>query len=279
MPVLQQKPITPSGRFYFKNKSELSSKRPERSLTKGVHRKKGRNSYGRITSRRRGGGHKRLYRTIDFRRQKFDLDAKIIALEYDPNRTAHLALLEYSDGEKSYILAPSGLQKGDIVRSSKEKIDFNTGNAMPLMFLPLGTKVHCVEMLPGAGAKIARSAGSEVRLISVEGGYASLKMPSDEIRLVKENCIATIGSVGNSSHQKSTIGKAGRNRWKGRRPRVRGVAMNPVDHPMGGGEGRTSGGGHPSSPWGQLSKGFPTRRKSKPSNSQILVRRNGRRVK
>tara|TARA_B100000085_G_scaffold271679_1_gene285353 strand:- start:494 stop:946 length:453 start_codon:yes stop_codon:yes gene_type:complete len=150
---------------------------------------------------------------------------------------------------------------------------------MPLMFLPLGTKVHCVEMLPGAGAKIARSAGSEVRLISVEGGYASLKMPSDEIRLVKENCIATIGSVGNSSHQKSTIGKAGRNRWKGRRPRVRGVAMNPVDHPMGGGEGRTSGGGHPSSPWGQLSKGFPTRRKSKPSNSQILVRRNGRRVK
>lgn len=279
MPVLQQKPITPSGRFYFKNKSELSSKRPERSLTKGVHRKKGRNSYGRITSRRRGGGHKRLYRTIDFRRQKFDLDAKIIALEYDPNRTAHLALLEYSDGEKSYILAPSGLQKGDIVRSSKEKIDFNIGNAMPLMFLPLGTKVHCVEMLPGAGAKIARSAGSEVRLISVEGGYASLKMPSDEIRLVKENCIATIGSVGNSSHQKSTIGKAGRNRWKGRRPRVRGVAMNPVDHPMGGGEGRTSGGGHPSSPWGQLSKGFPTRRKSKPSNSQILVRRNGRRVK
>ncbi|MEC8044223.1 MAG: 50S ribosomal protein L2 [Verrucomicrobiota bacterium] len=279
MPVLQQKPITPSGRFYFKNKSELSSKRPERSLTKGVHRKKGRNSYGRITSRRRGGGHKRLFRTIDFRRQKFDLDAKIIALEYDPNRTAHLALLEYSDGEKSYILAPSGLQKGDIVRSSKEKIDFNTGNAMPLMFLPLGTKVHCVEMLPGAGAKIARSAGSEVRLISVEGGYASLKMPSDEIRLVKENCIATIGSVGNSSHQKSTIGKAGRNRWKGRRPRVRGVAMNPVDHPMGGGEGRTSGGGHPSSPWGQLSKGFPTRRKSKPSNSQILVRRNGRRVK
>ena len=212
MPVLQQKPITPSGRFYFKNKSELSSKRPERSLTKGVHRKKGRNSYGRITSRRRGGGHKRLYRTIDFRRQKFDLDAKIIALEYDPNRTAHLALLEYSDGEKSYILAPSGLQKGDIVRSSKEKIDFNIGNAMPLMFLPLGTKVHCVEMLPGAGAKIARSAGSEVRLISVEGGYASLKMPSDEIRLVKENCIATIGSVGNSSHQKSTIGKAGRNR-------------------------------------------------------------------
>ena len=207
------------------------------------------------------------------------MDAKIIALEYDPNRTAHLALLEYSDGEKSYILAPSGLQKGDIVRSSKEKIDFNTGNAMPLMFLPLGTKVHCVEMLPGAGAKIARSAGSEVRLISVEGGYASLKMPSDEIRLVKENCIATIGSVGNSSHQKSTIGKAGRNRWKGRRPRVRGVAMNPVDHPMGGGEGRTSGGGHPSSPWGQLSKGFPTRRKSKPSNSQILVRRNGRRVK
>lgn len=279
MPILQQKPVTPSGRFFLKNKVDLDTKRPERSLTKGVHRKKGRNAYGRITSRRRGGGHKRLYRQIDFRRDRLNVEAKVIALEYDPNRTAHLALLEYSDGEKSYILAPSTVVVGDILVSSNEKVDFKPGNALPLNLIPLGTRVHCVEMLPGAGAKLARSAGCEVRLISVDGNHASLKMPSGEIRLVKEVCRATIGSVGNSSHQKATIGKAGRNRWKGRRPRVRGVAMNPVDHPMGGGEGRTSGGGHPSSPWGQLSKGFPTRKKSKLSNSQILVRRNGRRVK
>ena len=279
MPVIQQKPVTPSSRFYLKNKTELSSKRPEKSLTKGHHRKKGRNTYGRITSRRRGGGHKRLYRKIDFRRMRLDDPAKVVALEYDPNRTAHLALLEYADGEKAYILASSGLDVGDTVVSSNEKIAFDPGNCLPLNLLPVGTKVHCVEMLPGAGAVIARSAGSEVRLISIDNGQASLKMPSGEIRLVKENCRATIGAVGNSSHQKATIGKAGRNRWKGRRPRVRGVAMNPVDHPMGGGEGRTSGGGHPSSPWGQLSKGFPTRKKSKPSNSQILVRRNGRRLK
>ena len=279
MPILQQKPVTPSGRFYLKNKVDLAKKRPERSLTKSVHRKKGRNAYGRITSRRRGGGHKRLYRVIDFRRTQIDKPSKVIALEYDPNRTAHLALLEFEDGEKTYILAPTGVNVGDTLLSSNSKIDFKPGNALPLNLIPLGTKVHCVEMLPGAGAKMARSAGCEVRLISVDGNHASLRMPSGEIRVVKENCRATIGSVGNSSHQKSTIGKAGRNRWKGRRPRVRGVAMNPVDHPMGGGEGRTSGGGHPSSPWGQLSKGFPTRKKSKSSNSQILVRRNGRRVK
>ena len=279
MPILQQKPVTPSGRFYLKNKVELDTKRPESSLTKGVHRKKGRNAYGRITSRRRGCGHKRLYRQIDFRRSIIDVPATVIALEYDPNRTAHLALLEYKDGTKTYILAPTSVVVGDVLISSNNKIDFNPGNALPLNLIPLGSKVHCVEILPGAGAKLARSAGCEVRLISVDGNHASLKMPSGEIRLVKENCRATIGSVGNASHQKATIGKAGRNRWKGRRPRVRGVAMNPVDHPMGGGEGRTSGGGHPSSPWGQLSKGFPTRKKSKQSNSLILVRRNGRRVK
>ena len=279
MPILQQKPVTPSGRFFLKNKVDLAKKRPERALTKCVHRKKGRNAYGRITSRRRGGGHKRLYRQIDFRREQIDQPAKVLALEYDPNRTAHLALLQFEDGTKTYILAPTSVSVGDTLLSSNQKIDFKPGNALPLNLIPLGTKVHCVEMLPGAGAKLARSAGCEVRLISVDGNHASLKMPSGEIRLVKETCRATVGSVGNSAHQKSTIGKAGRNRWKGRRPRVRGVAMNPVDHPMGGGEGRTSGGGHPSSPWGQLSKGFPTRKKSKPSNSQILVRRNGRRVK
>ena len=273
MPVVQQKPVTPSGRFYLKNKVELSDKRPERSLTKGSHRKKGRNAYGRITSRRRGGGHKRLYRQIDFRRVRLDSPAKVIALEYDPNRTAHLALLEYSDGEKAYILAPTDLKEGDSVLSSNEKIDFEPGNCMPLNLLPMGTKVHCVEMLPGAGAVIARSAGAEVRLISIDAGKASLKMPSGEIRLVNENCRATIGSVGNASHQKATIGKAGRNRWKGRRPRVRGVAMNPVDHPMGGGEGRTSGGGHPKSPWGLLSKGKRTRNKHKQTNQYIVERR------
>jgi large subunit ribosomal protein L2 len=279
MAILQQKPVTPSGRFYIKNKTDLSKKRPEKSLTSGFHRKKGRNTYGRITSRRRGGGHKRLYRTIDFRRNRLDDVATVIALEYDPNRTAHVALVEYSDGEKSYLLAPNSISEGDKLISTNNTVDFTPGNAMPLKNIPLGTKVHCIEMLPGAGAKIARSAGSAARLVSVDGSNASLKMPSGEIRLVNSLCRATIGDVGNGSHQKATIGKAGRNRWKGRRPRVRGVAMNPVDHPMGGGEGKTSGGGHPMSPWGQLSKGFPTRKKSKPSNSMIITRRNGRRVK
>ena len=279
MAILQQKPVTPSGRFYIKNKTDLSKKRPEKSLTTGFHRKKGRNTYGRITSRRRGGGHKRLYRTIDFRRNRLDDVATVIALEYDPNRTAHLALVEYADGEKSYLLAPNSVSEGDKLISTNNTVDFTPGNAMPLKNIPLGTKVHCIEMLPGAGAKIARSAGSAARLVSVDGSNASLKMPSGEIRLVNSLCRATIGDVGNGSHQKATIGKAGRNRWKGRRPRVRGVAMNPVDHPMGGGEGKTSGGGHPMSPWGQLSKGFPTRKKSKPSNSMIITRRNGRRVK
>ncbi|HAF58232.1 MAG TPA: 50S ribosomal protein L2 [Opitutae bacterium] len=279
MAILQQKPVTPSGRFYLKNKQDLSKKRPEKALTSGFHRKKGRNTYGRITSRRRGGGHKRLYRQIDFRRSRVDEGAEIIALEYDPNRTANLALVQYQDGEKAYILAPESVVVGNTLVSSNQSIGFKTGNAMPLKYIPLGTKVHCIEMLPGAGAKICRSAGSSARLISVDGEDASLKMPSGEIRIVKALCRATIGAVGNGNHQKSTIGKAGRNRWKGRRPRVRGVAMNPVDHPMGGGEGRTSGGGHPTSPWGQLSKGFPTRKKSKPSNSSIITRRNGRRVK
>jgi large subunit ribosomal protein L2 len=279
MAILQQKPVTPSGRFYLKNKQELTKKSPEKSLTSGFHRKKGRNTYGRITSRRRGGGHKRLYRQIDFRRDRIDEEAEVMAIEYDPNRTANLALLQYSDGHKAYILAPESVQVGYKLLSSNKSIDFKAGNAIPLKYMPLGTKVHCIEMLPGAGAKISRSAGSAARLISVDGSDASLKMPSGEIRIVKSNCRATIGAVGNGNHQKATIGKAGRNRWKGRRPRVRGVAMNPVDHPMGGGEGRTSGGGHPSSPWGQLSKGFPTRKKSKPSNSMIITRRNGRRVK
>ena len=227
MAILQQKPVTPSGRFYLKNKQDLSTKRPEKLLLKAITAKRGANAYGRITSRRRGGGHKRLYRQIDFRRSKLDDNATVLCFEYDPNRTANLALLEYSDGEKAYILAPSSLEVGDQIVSSNVKVDFKPGNAMPLNLIPFGTKLHCVEMLPGAGAKIARSAGSEVRLISIDNGYASLKMPSGEIRIVKENCRATIGSVGNTSHQKATIGKAGRNRWKGRRPRSKRCRHEP----------------------------------------------------
>jgi large subunit ribosomal protein L2 len=279
MAIIHHKPVTPSTRFYTRNKAEVTDKRPERSLTKGHHRKKGRNSYGRITSRRRGGGHKRLYRTIDFRRDIIDVPATVEAIEYDPNRSSHIALLKYEDGTIRYIPAPLGVEIGDTLISSNGLIDFKSGNSMPISFIPIGTRVHCVELLPGCGAKLARSAGVGVRIMSIDTELATLKMPSGEIRIVKSRCRATVGLVGNSEHQNTTIGKAGRNRWKGRRPRVRGVAMNPVDHPMGGGEGKTSGGGHPSSPWGQLSKGFPTRKKSKSSNSQILIRCNGRKMR
>ena len=259
MAILQQKPVTPSGRFYLKNKQDLSKKRPERSLTSGHHRKKGRNTYGRITSRRRGGGHKRLYRQVDFRRPRHGDVAEVIALEYDPNRTANIALIQYGDGEKSYIPAPEGLEVGHTLLSSDKSVDFSVGNMMPLKFMPLGTKVHCVEMLPGAGAKICRSAGSSARLISVDGEDAALKMPSGEIRrLLNRTVRATVGVSRKWQPSKVYHWKS----WKKpmerpSSPRVRGVAMNPVDHPMGGGEGRTSGGGHPSSPWGQLIKRIP----------------------
>lgn len=279
MPIIRKKPVTPSERFHVQNKQDVSRKRPERKLTKGHHRKKGRNSYGRITSRRRGGGHKRLYREIDFKRDKIGIPATVKEIEYDPNRSANLALLFYADGEKRYIIAPNGVKIGDVLVSSNEAVAFNAGNAMPLSIIPPATRVHAIEMQPGSGAKLARSAGVGARLIAVDGDRATLKMPSGEIRMVNSRCRATIGAVGNASHQNAVMGKAGRNRWKGRRPRVRGVAMNPVDHPMGGGEGRTSGGGHPTSPWGQLSKGYPTRSKSNPTNAFILVRRNGRKMK
>lgn len=279
MPIVHHKPVTPSQRFHVQNKQDVSKKRPERKLSKGHHRKKGRNAYGRITSRRRGGGHKRLYRTIDFKRNKIGITAIVKEIEYDPNRSANIALLFYADGEKRYILAPNKLEIGETVISSDEVVAFDSGNAMPLSVIPPSTRVHAIEMQPGSGAKLARSAGVGARLISVDGDRATLKMPSGEIRMVNSRCRATIGVVGNGSHQNAVMGKAGRNRWKGRRPRVRGVAMNPVDHPMGGGEGRTSGGGHPVSPWGQLSKGYPTRTKSNPTNALILVRRNGRKIK
>ena len=280
MALKQHKPLTPGQRFFISNRPEVTDKNPERRLTESKHRSKGRNCYGRITSRRRGGGHKRLYRTIDFKRNKLEIPAKIQAIEYDPNRSANIALLAYADGEKRYILAPSGLNVGDVLLSTDQPVDeYRPGLSLRLKNIPPATFIHSIEMRPGQGAQIARSAGVSAQLVNVDGERATLKMPSGEIRLVNADCRATIGVVGNSMHNKATIGKAGRNRWKGRRPRVRGVAMNPVDHPMGGGEGRTSGGGHPVSPWGQLSKGYPTRTKSKPSNSMIIVRRNGRKVK
>jgi large subunit ribosomal protein L2 len=280
MALSPKRPLTPGQRFFISHRPEVSKKEPEARLTVSRHRSKGRNCYGRITSRRRGGGHRRLYRIIDFKRNKFDIPARVEAIEYDPNRTATIALLVYTDGEKAYILAPKGLKVGDTVFSTNKKIeDFNPGICLPLRLIPQGVFVHAIEQTPGSGAKIARSAGVGAVLMAIEGDKATLKMPSGELRYLHADCRATIGTIGNEDHQNANLGKAGRNRWLGRRPRVRGVAMNPVDHPMGGGEGRTSGGGHPRSPWGQLSKGYPTRTRTKPSNSMIIVRRNGRKVK
>lgn len=280
MALIEKRPITPSQRFNVRQKFDVARKRPESRLTESQNRGKGRNCYGRITSRRRGGGHKRFYRKIDFYRDKIDIPAVVKAIEYDPNRTANLALLVYADGEKRYILAPNGVKVGTELLSRKTApSEFKPGDSMPLHFIPSATKVHSVELYPGRGAKIGRSAGVACQLMAVDGNRATLKMPSGELRMVHSNCRATLGEVGNSEYQNVTLGKAGRSRWKGRRPRVRGVAMNPVDHPMGGGEGKTSGGGHPVSPWGQLAKGFPTRKKSKVSNSMILIRRNGRKFK
>jgi len=282
MALKQFRPLTPTQRFTQLNRPEgLSKKRPERALTKAKNKTGGRNCYGRLTSRHRGGGHKQLYRIIDFRREILDMPAKVQAIEYDPNRTAHIALLAYTNGEKRYILAPNGLKVGDsIVASNKATTnDFLVGNNFPLEIIPPATKLHAVELLPGRGAQMGRTAGTSIELVAVEGGFAQLKMPSGEIRTVNPKCRATIGEVGNGDHSNQSLGKAGRSRWLGRRPRVRGMAMNPVDHPNGGGQGKSKGGGgrqHLVSPWGQLAKGFPTRRRSKPSNSLILVRHNGR---
>ncbi|MFP4165813.1 MAG: 50S ribosomal protein L2 [Opitutales bacterium] len=279
MPLTHSRPITPGQRYLVRNTQPLSKKRSEPRLTEYKHVKKGRNCYGRITSRRRGGGHKRAYRLIDFRRDKLDIPARVQAIEYDPNRSANIALLAYADGEKRYILAPRGVQEGAELISSNQRKAFGPGHSLPLSVIPPATKIHALELHPGRGAQIARSAGQSAQLIAVDGKRATVKMPSGEIRYLNSQCRATVGEVGNHEHESQSYAKAGRRRWMGRRPRVRGVAMNPVDHPMGGGEGRTSGGGHPQSPWGQLSKGFPTRKKSKTSNSQILVRRNGRTFK
>jgi large subunit ribosomal protein L2 len=271
MPIIGFKPTTPSRRFLSQlDFSELSDKKPEKKLIESKPSSGGRNHFGRITSRFRGGGHKRKYRKIDFRRNKLEVVAKVTALEYDPNRTARLALLTYADGEKRYILAPVGLKVGDAV-SASESADIQIGNALPLRKIPAGTSLHNIEVKPGAGGRLARSAGAMVQLVGFEGGYAQLRMPSGEIRIVSENCWATIGQVGNLDHENRVIGKAGRNRWLGFRPHNRGVSMNPVDHPMGGGEGRTSGGRHPTTPWGK-NKGKKTRN-SKRTDRFIMRRR------
>ncbi|MDA0991643.1 MAG: 50S ribosomal protein L2 [Verrucomicrobia bacterium] len=251
---------------------EITRKRPEPSLLESTKRKAGRSSSGRISVRHRGGGHKKAYRIIDFRRNKEGIPAKVAGIEYDPNRSANIALLFYVDGEKRYILAPAGLKTGSTVMSGP-KAEPSVGNALPLSAIPLGLSVHNLELVPGKGAQIVRTAGSSAQLMSREGAYANVKLPSGEIRMVDVRCMATIGQVGNSDHSSVSLGKAGRKRWLGIRPTVRGVAMNPVDHPMGGGEGRSSGGGHPVSPWSQLSKGGKTRGKRKPSSKFIVKRR------
>ncbi|SCA55296.1 50S ribosomal subunit protein L2 [Candidatus Terasakiella magnetica] len=258
------KPTTPGQRsLVLVDRSDLYKGKPVKALTEGLRKSGGRNNTGRITSRRIGGGHKRRYRFIDFKRNaKFDVPATVERLEYDPNRTAFIALIRYEDGELSYILAPQRLQVGDTVVSG-QRVDVKPGNAMPIANIPVGTIIHNVEMKPGKGGQIARSAGTYVQLVGKDQGYAQLRLGSGEVRLIRGECMATIGAVSNSDHQNVKLGKAGRNRWLGKRPSVRGVAMNPVDHPHGGGEGRTSGGRHPVTPWGKPTKGKRTRSNKK----------------
>lgn len=273
MGLKKYKPRTASLRFTTLSDFDgLTKKRPERKLRVIKKGQAGRNAQGRITIRHRGGGHKRYLRLVDFKRQKFDIPAKVQALEYDPNRSARIALLAYADGEKRYILAPDGLKVGDTVMSGP-KAEPAVGNALPLSAIPLSMNVHCIEMIPGGGAKLARSAGMVAKIAARDDKYAQIRLPSGEIRKVSVRCLATIGQVGNLEHENESMGKAGRKRWKGIRPTVRGVAMNPVDHPMGGGEGRSSGGGHPVSPWGQLAKGKRTRNPRKTSSKFIVQRR------
>ena len=261
MPIRKFKPTTAGQRFQtVQTFDEITADSPYRPLTEILTRSGGRNNHGELTSWWRGGRHKRLYRVIDFKRDKRDIPAKVTTIEYDPNRSARIALLTYADGEKRYILQPIGVKVGDTVLAG-ESVDILPGNCLPLKNIPLGTLIHNVELRPGKGGQIARSAGSAVQLVARDGEYASVKMPSGEIRKILVQCVATIGQVGNLDHENVSIGKAGRSRWLGKRPHVRGVAMNPVDHPLGGGEGKTSGGRHPVSPWGQPTKGFKTRRR------------------
>ena len=274
MAIRKRKPTSPGRRFQTSSDfSEITSTKPERSLVRGKSNTGGRNIHGRKTSRHRGGGHKRRYRVIDFNRSKDGVLATVAAIEYDPNRTCNIALLHYHDGEKRYILAPCDLRVGDKLQSGKGA-DIRVGNALPLRYIPVGTVVHNVELKAGAGAKLGRSAGAAIHMVAKEGNLATLRLPSTEMRRVPIDCRATVGEVGNSTHELLKIGKAGRNRWKGKRPQTRGVAMNPVDHPHGGGEGKTSGGRHPVSPWGKPEG--RTRKKNHQSDKLVVRRRRTR---
>jgi large subunit ribosomal protein L2 len=276
MAVIQLNPRTPGQRFMqIADFSELTKKRPEKALLKPVKKSGGRNNRGRMTMRHRGGGHKRRLRVIDFKRTRDGIAAVVAALEYDPNRSANIALLHYADGAKNYILAPNGLKVGDRVECG-EQADIKPGNALQLRNIPLGTFVHAIEMKPGAGAQLARGAGTQAQLMAKEGKFALLKLPSGEQRMVQAQCRATVGQVGNLDHENISIGKAGRSRWAGKRPHVRGVAMNPVDHPHGGGEGRSKG-NHPQSPWGTPAKGYKTRGKKLSDRFIVSKRPRGKR--
>jgi large subunit ribosomal protein L2 len=272
MPLISRKPTSPGRRFQTASDfAEITRSAPEKSLVRPLKKSGGRNSYGRVTTRYRGGGHKRRYRIIDFKRNKLEVPAKVASIEYDPNRTVRIALLHYLDGEKRYILAPQELQVGDMVVSSAAA-DIKPGNSLPLRNIPAGSLVHNVELKPGKGGQMARAAGTAAQLMAKEGNQAHLKLPSGEVRVVPLDCRATIGQLGNAEQENVSLGKAGRRRWQGRRPHVRGVAMNPVDHPMGGGEGKSSGGRHPVTPWGVPTKGYKTR-KPKDSDRYIIKHR------
>jgi large subunit ribosomal protein L2 len=275
MPVKVYKPTSPGRRnMSVSDFAAITRGHPERSLVEGrVNKSGGRNVHGRTTAYHRGGGHKRRYRKIDFRRNKVGVPAKVASIEYDPNRSANIALLHYADGEKRYILSPNDVKIGDTI-SSGPGAEIRPGNALPLANIPLGTVVHAIEMKPGKGAQMARSAGTSAQLMAREGDLATLRLPSSEMRRVRVECMATIGQVGNQEHENQRVGKAGRSRWKGKRPSVRGVAMNPVDHPMGGGEGRSSGGRHPCTPWGKKTRGPKTRKNH--SSDKYIVKRRGK---
>ena len=279
MALKKFRPVTAANRFRsVSGFDEITRSEPEKSLDEGISKSAGRNHTGRITSRRRGGGHKRRYRKIDFKRDKIGVPGRVREIEYDPNRTARIALIQYADGEKRYILHPRGLAVGDEILAGPE-VEANLGNNLPLGRMPLGTTVHCVELVPGKGAQMGRSAGTAIQVIAKEGPYVTLRLPSTEVRQVRSECTATVGQVGNVEHELIRSGKAGRTRWLGRRPKVRGVAMNPIDHPLGGGEGRTSGGRPPVSPWGEP-EGKKTRKRKKKSNRYIVRgRRRGKATK
>jgi len=273
MALRKLKPMTPATRYYsISSFEEITKSTPEKSLLAPLKKSGGRNNHGRVTSRHRGGGHKRRYRIIDFKRTSAE-EAKVIAIEYDPNRTARIALIQYADGKKAYVVATDGLKVGEVIQSSNEA-DIKAGNTMDIHSIPVGTFIHSIELKPGKGAQIARSAGTSGQIVAKDVKYCQVKMPSGEVRMIKSECKATIGVVSNIDHENISIGKAGRSRWMGIRPHVRGVAMNPVDHPMGGGEGKTSGGGHPVSPWGLPAKGYKTRKKKNLSDKYIVKKRN-----